>query len=277
MNARLVIVAVGLVGGFALSVSAAAATAGDVSAAKTAPAGNPYATLASRNVFGLVPIPVHDPAQDVQGTPPPKITPNGIMTIFGRMQVLFKVQQPAAGGQPAKELSYTMSEGERQDEIEVQKIDEKAATITFNNHGTVQTLELVKAAPGAAGGAPAPGGGPGGGPAGGMPRPGGPPPQAGHPGGANITAVGGASRLAQARAARNAATQGASSGGTGAIGSGGSVGGSGQTANEPISPEAQIIMMEAQRAKFMDEGDSAAGIIPPTPITDQLINNEPSQ
>lgn len=269
MIQRLSIVVLG-VAGIALSASALTPDKD-----RGVAAGNPYSPVVSRNIFGLVPIPVADPASLTPSTPPPKITPNGIMTIFGKVQVLFKVAQPAAGGQPAKELSYTLCEGDRQDEIEVKKIDEAAATITFDNHGIVQTLELAKAAPGAAGGAPPAAGGPG--VPGGI-RPGGIAAPTGHAGGASVTTVGaGVSRLAQARAAaRNATSQGAASGGAGAAVSGGGAGSS-HTESEPISPEAQIIMMEAQRAKFMDDGDSAATIIPPTPITDQVINNDSGQ
>jgi hypothetical protein len=39
---------------------------------------------------------------------------------------------------------------------------------------------------------------------------------------------------------------------------------------EPMSPEAQVIMMESQRAQWMNEGNSAASIIPPTAITKQV-------
>ena len=45
--------------------------------------------------------------------------PNGIMSIFGQLQVLFKVAIPAKAEQPAKDESYILSEGQRQDEIEV--------------------------------------------------------------------------------------------------------------------------------------------------------------
>src|SRR5208337_4811080 len=52
----------------------------------------PYAGIVARNMFGLVPIPPPDPhAGEPPVDPPPKITPNGIMTIFGRDQALFKV------------------------------------------------------------------------------------------------------------------------------------------------------------------------------------------
>src|SRR5665213_547750 len=77
--------------------------------------------------------------------PPPVITPNGIMSVFGKYQVLFKVAVPPQHGEPATEASHMMSEGEREDDIEVVKIDYDAAMITFNNHGVVQELPLETA------------------------------------------------------------------------------------------------------------------------------------
>lgn len=113
---------------------------------------NPYVPIVTRNVFGInPPLPV-DPNADTE--PPPKITPNGIMGVFGHLQVLFKVAIPAKPGQPAKDQSYILSEGQAQDDIEVRKIDERDGMVTFNNHGTVQELPLVV---GTASGPPAPG------------------------------------------------------------------------------------------------------------------------
>ncbi|HEY5041862.1 MAG TPA: hypothetical protein VIK53_07650, partial [Verrucomicrobiae bacterium] len=37
-----------------------------------------------------------------------------------------------------------------------------------------------------------------------------------------------------------------------------------------ITPEAQIISMEKQRAKWLDEGNPAAAIVPPTPLTQEV-------
>ena len=107
-------------------------------------ANNPYAPIVVRNIFGLNPVPTND-VNATPTEPPPKITPNGIMSIFGKWQVLFKVAGTPKPGQPAKDESYILSEGQRQDEIEVIQIDEKANLVTFNNHGTVQELPLVKA------------------------------------------------------------------------------------------------------------------------------------
>jgi hypothetical protein len=106
---------------------------------------NPYAPIVVRNIFALNPPPPADAGPPAD--PPPKITPNGIMSIFGQLQVLFKVAGTAKPGQPAKDEAYILSEGQRQDEIEVTHIDEQASLVTFNNHGTVQELPLVKANP----------------------------------------------------------------------------------------------------------------------------------
>jgi uncharacterized membrane protein YgcG len=103
---------------------------------------NPYALIVARNVFGLnPPVTVDASAQD--DNPPPKITPSGIMSVFGHLQVLFKVAGAAKPGQPAKDESYILSEGQRQDDIEVTHIDEKTGIVAFNNHGTLQELPLA--------------------------------------------------------------------------------------------------------------------------------------
>ncbi|MEI8289912.1 MAG: hypothetical protein WCH99_10600 [Verrucomicrobiota bacterium] len=226
----------------------------------------PYSSIVSRNIFGLVPIPVVDPATLLPPPePPPKITPNGIMTIFGRLQVLFKVAVKPPPGQPQKDASYVMNEGERQDEITVLKIDSKAGMVTFDNHGTVQELSLVPAASSAG---PA-------GPAGGarmpMPAMNNPALRVPPAGGASVLpAIGAASSTGPG--GRKVRTGGnvsqASSAAT-------SVRGNSQPAQsaqpETLSPEAQIIMMESQRAKWLDQGNPAAAIIPPTPLTRDLI------
>jgi len=143
------IIAICLAGGLMLSVS--------LRASDVASSGNPYGPIVVRNVFGLNPPTIPDATPP--GDPPPKITPNGIMTIFGQLQVLFKVA-PVKPGPGAKEESYVLSEGQQQDDIEVTQINEKAGIITFNNHGTVQTLPLANTpalnTPGAPGGGMAP-------------------------------------------------------------------------------------------------------------------------
>jgi len=93
-----------------------------------------------RNVFGLNPPPA--PGSTTDETQLPKITPNGIMSIFGQLQVLFKVAPNKPGG---KEESYVLSEGQQQDDIEVTHIDEQGGIVTFDNHGTVQSIPLTAA------------------------------------------------------------------------------------------------------------------------------------
>lgn len=158
---------------------------------------NPYLAISSRNVFALVPIPVVTNTTEIAPKdPPPKITPNGIMSLFGQLQVLFKVAVPAKAGQPAKEDSYVMAAGERQNDIEVVSIDHDRAIIKFINHGVPQELPLTDA-PKLTGPAPGPSGAPGGGMMGGVPP-----------------LPGGGSAAAAALAARRAKAGGAGSSGS---------------------------------------------------------------
>jgi hypothetical protein len=116
---------------------------------------NPYAQIATRNVFAL------DKSASVSSTtsnpaePLPTIAPNGIMSVFGSAQTLFKVTD-SQSGQPAGEKSYILGEGQREDDIKVVRIDEKNSVVTFDNHGTIQELPLV-AATASSGYSPAPG------------------------------------------------------------------------------------------------------------------------
>jgi hypothetical protein len=219
---------------------------------------NPYAPIVVRNVFDLNPPLPADAGQPAD--PPPKITPNGIMSIFGQLQVLFKVAGTAKPGQPAKDDSYILSEGQRQDEIEVIQIDEKTSLVTFNNHGIVQELPLIKANVPAVN-TP-------------MAAPGGPVPTQ------NFTAPNGensgrgrfGSRSASGPgAARNRGTGNDSNNGMG----GGSplttvptrAGYSGQSGQQPqgaaLTPEEQAVLLLAQQEQWKQQGNPAAAIIPP--------------
>jgi hypothetical protein len=265
MNFRLPIALLLAVSGLPLFAAAAPA-------APAAPAEQPYATIMERNVFALVPIPTNPPVDPNAATPPPKITPNGIMTVFGRLQVLFKVAVPAKGAQPAKEDSKVMSEGDREDDIEVQKIDEAKAIITFNNHGVIQQLPL--SATGSSGGAPA-----------------GAVTASFNPSAMNSAALSGgpmgalgmAGRfgrnrpLAAAAAAPPAPPSDASAsqpfsteGMTPTIGGYVNQRGIFQPAASQVSPEEQTLLIEAQRMKYQQEGNPIANALPPTAITKQL-------
>ena len=204
---------------------------------------NPYAPVVVRNVFALNPIPINDVNAAPQADPPPKITLNGIMSIFGHLQTLFKVAVPAKPGQVAKDESYILSEGQRQDEIEVIKIDEKNSLVTFNNHGTVQELALAKANAPVVNAAPV---GPAAGDNSGRGRPG-------------VRPGGGGFGAARNRGAGNDANQNPS------IPASAGHSGQPQTQNT-IAPEVQMIMIAAQHVKAQQEGDPIAAIYPPTEI-----------
>jgi hypothetical protein len=214
---------------------------------------NPYAPIVVRNVFGLnPPQPVDTNATQADL---PKITPNGIMSIFGQLQVLFKVAGTAKPGQPAKDESYILSEGQRQDEIEVIQIDEKASLVTFNNHGTVQELPLAKANP-------PPVSTP-------MPAQGGPVPAQNFrgPNGENNSRI--PSRLGGGPAGGPGAARNRGRGDGSpltTVPTRAGYSGQQQQPQNTITPEVQMIMIAAQHAKAQQEGDPVAALFPTTPI-----------
>jgi len=276
-----------------LPAAAAAPASADSASADSAPADSdtPYAGIVERNMFGLVPIPVATPEDNQPpADPPPKITPTGIMTIFGRDQALFKTTPKPKPGQQPKDVAYVLAVGERQDDIEVTKIDHAAGVITFNNHGVTQELPLVP--PTDTGGAPGPGGG-GGGPA--MPFPGGR--GAGRPN-FEPRPLARQGMISPGSAAGNPAYGGQASLNPSAFNGGGSTGGTtggaslnfGTQVNEHgiyqppdtgLTPEQSVILIEAQRMQYMQSGNTAmANLLPPTPLTKQNMeeqNGSPSR
>jgi hypothetical protein len=275
---RLGKIAISLAGVLALNTGLRAA---GLTATNNPLPGNPYAPIVSRNIFGLLPPEAPpDPALEAAKSLP-KITPTGIMGVFGNWQVLFKVAaaatakpgQPGQPGQPAKDDFYILSQGQRQDDIEVLKIDEKKGIVTFDNHGTTQELPLAAAS--GTGGGPAgpssPGGmkpgmapgGPGGGPSGG---PGGGP---GGPGGFTRFGAGGGNNGGNPNA--NPGSNGGPGNPNGSLNNGNSMQSRNYQPtqdNPPASLETQIIQMEANRALAQQKNDPQASLIPPTPITE---------
>jgi hypothetical protein len=237
----------------AFCLASGLAMAGVVRAGDTVTPGDPYGTVIERNVFGLNPPPPPNANPQDANNPPPKITPNGTMDILGELQVLFKVvQQPRPGSPPTPDESYILSEGQRQDDIEVVKIDEKNSIVTFNNHGETQTLPLVTTMP-ASTPAPTPAapGGPGGRFSPGFVNPG------GGPG-------------ARPRG------DGVGTGNSGNPSAGASLGGVPARNNFPnaahqipegMTTEQQVIGMELNREVARQQGDPVAGLIPPTDVT----------
>ena len=222
-------------------------------------AGNPYVTIPVRNIFNLVPIPTNNPAEDVKPPDPPaKITPNGIMKLFGTVQVLFKVATPPKPGQPPQDQSYCLSEGDREDGIEVVLIDQVARVITFDNHGIVQKIPLV-AASDTGGGGPG-GGGPGFGGqnrfAGGVGRGGFSPQLSPSFSPANIS---GSVNNGSSPEVAPTSPEGAQARLNSII-------------NDPnyLTPEAQTVLMENNRLQLQAAGDPTAALIPPTELTSQV-------
>jgi hypothetical protein len=221
-----------------LGLAAGLALTGSVRADFPAPSANgdnPYAPLVVRNVFGLNPPPPPGPV--VPDVPPPKITANGIMSIFGRLQALYKVADTTPG-QPPKEKSYILTAGQREDGIEVVKIDDKANIVTFNNHGITQDIPLSSGTP-AAGPAPLPGG---------IPMPMGS--RFGNPG---------------MRGRGPAAAPMANNNNPAILGAGPAYMGSGQPAQSTLSPDDIQTLISAQHAAAIASGNPAAKLFPPTP------------
>jgi hypothetical protein len=103
--------------------------------------GNPYQGIVDRNVFGLKsPPPPPDP--EASKPPPPKVFLTGITTILGNKRALLKMTPPAKPGEPAKEQSFTLGEGQREGDIEVLEINEKVGAVKVNNYGTITTLDF---------------------------------------------------------------------------------------------------------------------------------------
>ena len=245
-----------------------------------AAADNPYGTIMQRNVFALVPLPTNPPDAGPPPEPPPKITPNGIMNVFGKLQAMFKAPLPGKPGQPATDKAYVLCVGEREDDIEVVKIDEQNSVITFNNHGQTQELPLT-AGNASAGSAPPPVAIPG------MPVP--PPagvPAANPAGGNPSQLIGFGGRFGRSRPTPALGSQPAGDPSAPMMGGAVNNNSSDKTAqNLPggidpqvmqMTPEARVLMMEAQRAKWLNEGNSAAALVPPTPITSQVTGEEPA-
>ena len=219
---------------------------------------NPYTPIVTRNIFGLVPIPTNTPVDPASLIPPPKITPNGIMTIFGQKEALFKVTVPGKPGKPAQDQSYTMSEGESQDDIEVTKIDDQADVVTFNNHGVIQELPLV-AAPDLS--TPVPAGNPG------VPSPGGMGGRFGRAMGGGGPGFAGRRGLAAPNAENPTPTTAAQPYASGPT----SAGANNSSEMDGLSPEAQALLIEAQRSEWQSKPDTSPNpfILPPTPLTEQ--------
>ena len=225
-----------------------------------ASANNPYTGIVDRNVFSLKDKPVVEEAPKVPPTPPVKLTLTGITTILGNKRALLKGQLPARGQEPAKDESYMLSEGQRQDGIEIVAIDEKAGKVTVNNNGIPETLDFLNNGAKLMAAAPPP------------TTPGVIPPPPGMPGHPGALGPGGARALPT----RNLPNpQHSGSGENAGIGGAGASTPPSSSAtahfSEPITPETQALMIEAQRMQLQQAGrEQESSMFPNTELTESL-------
>jgi hypothetical protein len=119
-----------------VGVLAALALSASVRAVAPDSPDTPYRGIVERNVFGLKA--PEDPNAFRPPPPPPvKITLTGITTILKRKCALLSAQPP---NKPME--SYILAEGQRDNDVEVLEIDEKAGSVKINNHGIAQTLDF---------------------------------------------------------------------------------------------------------------------------------------
>ena len=121
---------------------------------------SPYQAIVERNVFGLKAPPPPPNPEDTK-PPPPKILLQGITTILGNKRALFKMQVPPKPGEQPQ--SFILAEGQRDGDIEVVEIDDKAGKVKLKYFSTIVDLDFenngVKTASAPApGGVPKPGG-----------------------------------------------------------------------------------------------------------------------
>lgn len=226
-------------------------------------AGNPYNSIAARNVFGLNPIPPPAPPQDPNAIPPPKITLTGITTIFGPAEALYKVAAYAKNGKQVPEQSYILTEGESQDDIEVTMIDTQKDTVTFNNHDQTQVIPLAN---GVATGGDSGGGAPS--------RPGGftrrfggnfPRPGAGGPGGFQPQVGGGYNNPN----GNNYTPAGQMNNGGYSNPNNSSYNNNNASGQSALSADDKAALISAQHAQLEQQGNPMASIFPPTPYDDE--------
>ena len=102
------------------------------------PENHPYKSIVDRNSFGLLP---PTPPQPVNVPPPPSnVKLTGISTLFGVKKAMLMVQDSSGPGKTDK--SVILPEGQKEDQIEVISIDEKAGIVKIKNAGVVSDLSF---------------------------------------------------------------------------------------------------------------------------------------
>jgi hypothetical protein len=128
-------IALSLLGSVALCATASAITPGAVTTR--------YEEIPQRNVFDLKQAPP-PPQPAVTQTPPPQLILTGITTMLGNKLALLKALLPAKPGEPAREQSLVLTEGQQEGNIKVLEVNEQAGSVRVNDYGTVMTLTFAK-------------------------------------------------------------------------------------------------------------------------------------
>jgi len=103
----------------------------------------PYAAIAKRNVFGLIPPPPVTTIQAPAAAPVPEIKVCGFISLFGPPRVLFKVAGVLEPGKTVTETSHMLAAGQQEDGVKLLEIQNLGNQFVFDNHGTVQTVCLA--------------------------------------------------------------------------------------------------------------------------------------
>jgi hypothetical protein len=106
-------------------------------------AASSYRSIPERNAFSLKPGPRPEPLRPAEPVLQ-KIILTGITTILGNKRALMKVIPPARQGEQPKEVSLILTEGQREADVEVLQIDEKAEAVKVINSGREATLTFEK-------------------------------------------------------------------------------------------------------------------------------------
>ena len=99
---------------------------------------NPYRNIVSSNVFRLKPI--ETGREEQAPRPTARIRLVGITTILGYKLASLRLQLPTTPPEPGKELCCMLAEGQREGEVEILAIDEKAGSVKVSNYGTEVVL-----------------------------------------------------------------------------------------------------------------------------------------